>query len=112
LDFPGDHPPNAPASVFATSEQYILDAWGVCGNKNSLKSAASSKDSQNIRQTQEKSREYKVLEIKISKPSKSFNWKFTHTNPKKIHTQRKFERHPECLARLIGDVLSLCRTRS
>ena len=77
-----------------------------------LKSAAASKDSQNVRQTQEDSREYKVLEIKISKPSKSFNWKFTHTNPKKTHTERKLERHPESLARLIGDVLSLCGTRS
>ena len=76
----------------------------------SLKSAAASKDLRNIRETLEESREYKVLEIEISKPSKSFNRKFTHTNPKKTHTQRRFEQHPESLARLIGDVLSQCGT--
>lgn len=56
------------------------------------------------KQAPEGAGDYKLLR---KKPKSLSNWRFTHTNPEKLHPQKKFERPPKSLAGLTGEGYSL-----
>ena len=66
--------------------------------------AIAPKKLRHYRQTPEETRDYELLK---KKPANLSNWEITCTRPKMLHPQKRFQRPPESLVRLIGEGLPL-----